>query len=279
MGKPRIRTVKPEFWTDAKIAELPKATALFFIALWNFADDQGIFEDDSRSLALRIPIYRSQDIEKMLTALWRAGLIKRSRGDGLSMVTHWEHQKIDRPRDGKWKHKEINWMTWCDSSKVREESLPVPYRTVSDSKGKDHATLVQAPEMALAEPVDLKALEDSKEARLGRLAKTFIARYCELFKERWKASPQVQGKDAGIAKRVLKDMPLERAVLLLEAYFQLPDAWVIKQKHPLALFQTKLNEIVVFANTGEFTTLLQSRQQEKTQTTVSQLQRIQNGDL
>ena len=70
----RIRSIKPEFWVDEKIAKLPKATALFFIALWNFADDQGIITDDPRQLSLWIPIYRSQDVHKMLNALFEAGL-------------------------------------------------------------------------------------------------------------------------------------------------------------------------------------------------------------
>src|SRR5688500_13290725 len=118
----RIRTIKPEFWVDEEIAKLPKPTVLFFIALWNFADDQGIIEDSARSLALRVPIYRSQDIEKMLNALWKAGLIKRSPIDGLSLISSWHHQRIDKPRDGKYIGKEIKWLTWSDSENVREES-------------------------------------------------------------------------------------------------------------------------------------------------------------
>lgn len=271
MAKPRIRTIKPEFWTDAKIAELPKATALFFIALWNFADDQGIIEADARGLALRIPIYRSQDVEKMLMALWRAGLVKRSTVDGLVMVIHWDHQKIDRPRDGKWKHKEIQWLVFSDSSKDREESLPVPDRTVSDRKGSDHATLVQAP------PAPAPADPDPEP--VNHAAKEFIARYCELFKARWKLNPEVRGKQAGVAKRVVKDLPLERALLYLEAFFQMPDAWLVKTKHPLEAFEGKLNEITVYASTGEFTSNLQVRHLEQKGHTLSQLERIERGLL
>lgn len=38
---PRIRTIKPEFWSDEKIAALSYFARLLFIALWNFADDDG----------------------------------------------------------------------------------------------------------------------------------------------------------------------------------------------------------------------------------------------
>lgn len=37
----RIRSVKPEFWEDAGVASLPIGARLFFIGLWNLADDGG----------------------------------------------------------------------------------------------------------------------------------------------------------------------------------------------------------------------------------------------
>ena len=37
----RIRSVKPEFWEDEDVAALPPLTRLYFIGLWNLADDAG----------------------------------------------------------------------------------------------------------------------------------------------------------------------------------------------------------------------------------------------
>jgi hypothetical protein len=201
--KPRIRSIKPEFWTDEKIAELPKATALFFIALWNFADDQGIIEDSSRGLALRIPIFRSQDIEKMLIALHKAGLIARSPSDGLVFIRGWKHQKIDRPSDGKWKRKKINWLMHCGSPMPSEESStgsdgigsdqiggegnetsPVSETEIEEA-GKYYALQFAAKEKAMAPPIrdvdretlrDLFSLKNPKISPEGmrRLISTFI---------------------------------------------------------------------------------------------------------
>lgn len=39
---PRIRTVKPEFWNDQKIARLSYQARLMFIGSWNLADDVGV---------------------------------------------------------------------------------------------------------------------------------------------------------------------------------------------------------------------------------------------
>ena len=37
----RIRTIKPEFWTDEKVVTLPFEARLLFIGMWNFCDDEG----------------------------------------------------------------------------------------------------------------------------------------------------------------------------------------------------------------------------------------------
>jgi len=47
----RIRQVKPEFWSDPDIAELPPAVRLTYIGLWNIADDTGWFVADASWIA------------------------------------------------------------------------------------------------------------------------------------------------------------------------------------------------------------------------------------
>ena len=39
---PRIRTIKPEFWDSPGTARASLRARLFFIALWNWADDYGV---------------------------------------------------------------------------------------------------------------------------------------------------------------------------------------------------------------------------------------------
>lgn len=42
----RIRQIKPAFWSDGRIAELPESTRLFYVGLWMIADDAGWFRWD-----------------------------------------------------------------------------------------------------------------------------------------------------------------------------------------------------------------------------------------
>ena len=47
---PRIRTIKPEFWDSPGTARASLRGRLFFIALWNWADDWGIGTANSKQL-------------------------------------------------------------------------------------------------------------------------------------------------------------------------------------------------------------------------------------
>ena len=48
---PRIRSVKPSFWGDEKIAELSRDARLLFIGLVSLADDDGRFLASHQSIA------------------------------------------------------------------------------------------------------------------------------------------------------------------------------------------------------------------------------------
>jgi hypothetical protein len=117
------------------------------------------------------------------------------------------------------------------------------------------------------------------EPSTGDGAQDFIRAYCERFKIRWGVNPPVQGKDAGIAGRLAKGLSAEKRDLYLDAYFSMPDAWVVKAKHPINLFETKLNEISVFAQSGQFHTQRQVREADSSATNAMLLAKIDRGDI
>lgn len=247
----RIRSIKPEFWRDAKIAALPKATALFFIALWNFADDQGIVEADTRQLSLDIPIYRSQDIEKMLNALWKSALIMRSPIDGLVLIKSWHHQKIDRPRDGKWKDRDINWLTHSDSTMPRDQST----QGSRIGSGKDR---IGVPVGETAPPPDPEPVQTNLPIPSGPPpppapgVQQLIAFYCRTWSERHGGTkpPRPSGKDQGNLKTLLKDHGFEGACRLIEAYFQMPDPLFAQRSFDLGTLMLSRTKVHLFAESG-----------------------------
>ncbi|MCC8145514.1 MAG: hypothetical protein LIO93_03545 [Bacteroidales bacterium] len=70
----RIRTIKPEFWEDEKVANLSFAARLFFIGLWNYADDQGVFKDNP--ILLKSKIFPYDDIPVSEVSGWLSELEK-----------------------------------------------------------------------------------------------------------------------------------------------------------------------------------------------------------
>jgi len=51
---PRKRMIDPEFWSDETIGQWSFQGRLFYIALWNFADDEGRFKAHSKLLKAQI---------------------------------------------------------------------------------------------------------------------------------------------------------------------------------------------------------------------------------
>jgi hypothetical protein len=122
-------------------------------------------------------------------------------------------------------------------------------------------------------------ISKNKNSSNSQKASAFVAAYCSRFKNRWGHNPEILGKEAGIAKRLAKTLSLEKFEIYLDAYFAMPDAWLGKTKHPLASFETKLNEIVAFANNGTFTTSKQVAQADEFASNMLLLQQVREGKL
>lgn len=97
----RYRMIKPDFWEDQKIAQLSDKAKLLFIALWNFADDEGYLENNPKWIKIKcFPYEKNLKIEKYLTELLQFSLI--SEKNGLFHITNFlKHQKIKKPTPSK----------------------------------------------------------------------------------------------------------------------------------------------------------------------------------
>lgn len=97
----RIRTIKPEFWTDEKVVQLPFEVRLLFVGLWNFADDEGYLADEPDRIRLQVLPSDDVDIEAGIDLLVSAGLVERCQmqnGGTSLLIPHFcDHQKISHP--------------------------------------------------------------------------------------------------------------------------------------------------------------------------------------
>jgi len=99
----RIRTIKPEFWEDEKIASLPIPCRLFYIGTWNLADDLGVIRANPAILKSKIFPYdddlRVSEVKKWLDALIKARMlvpIIHQEESYYVIRTFGSHQKIDK---------------------------------------------------------------------------------------------------------------------------------------------------------------------------------------
>jgi hypothetical protein len=96
---PRIRTIKPEFWTDGAMIALPFEARLFYIGTWNVACDRGHLPDDPMGLKLKILPADPVDGAALVAVLVDAGRIERVElPDGrkfLSIPRFSDHQRVD----------------------------------------------------------------------------------------------------------------------------------------------------------------------------------------
>ena len=104
----RIRSIRPEFWSDAKVGKLSLAARLLFIALWNFADDEGYGRALPKELAgFAFPHDDDMDssrIRRVLGELSEKALVTvyEVSGEAYYYVNNWsKHQKVDRPTRSK----------------------------------------------------------------------------------------------------------------------------------------------------------------------------------
>ncbi|TMS00133.1 hypothetical protein [Nonomuraea basaltis] len=77
----RIRSIKPEFWSDRSMARVSRDARLLYIALWNQADEHGRLHGDARWIKGHCLPYEDDldlaDIDRLLDELAKAGKVQR----------------------------------------------------------------------------------------------------------------------------------------------------------------------------------------------------------
>lgn len=93
----RIRTIKPGFFSNERLAELDPFARLLFIGLWTLADREGRLEDRPRRIKAELFPYDDVDADALLADLAEAGFILRyevaAAGRFIQVATFLRHQR------------------------------------------------------------------------------------------------------------------------------------------------------------------------------------------
>ena len=93
----RIRTIKPAFFKDEKLASFPFHTAILFQGLWCLADGLGRLEYRPMYIKAEVFPYHAVDVEEVLKTLETAGFIQIYKAGGrpyIYVVNFHKHQRI-----------------------------------------------------------------------------------------------------------------------------------------------------------------------------------------
>lgn len=94
----RIRTIKPAFYKNEKLAELPLSARMLFVGLWGLADREGRLEYRPKYIKAEIFPYDDFNIVELLTALSDAGFIFVYGAEDLQfiqVINFSKHQRIN----------------------------------------------------------------------------------------------------------------------------------------------------------------------------------------
>lgn len=180
----RIRTIKPEYWSNEKVMNCSRSARLLFIGLWNFADDDGRCIDSAKTIKAQIlpgdDDVNSEMVRGMIDELSANDLVQKYEVDGRAylQITGWNHQKIDKPKPSK--------LPPPDSTNDRRSVAPdliLSNLTISNLKSAQGERATALPTGALARPLESGA-DPPKEAwrrkapsavRRGELAELYEA--------------------------------------------------------------------------------------------------------
>lgn len=120
----RIRTIKPEFWTDEKVAGWDSDTRLAFVWTWSAADDYGRLRLTPALLRSGAFAYHEMPMERareILATFTRSGrvILYEVQGEVYGQIVSWDkHQKVDKP--GKFQNPSPDQGVMIDSRHSRD---------------------------------------------------------------------------------------------------------------------------------------------------------------
>ncbi len=164
----RSRILKPEFWSDEKLALVPREARLTFAGLWTCSDDYGVTKGHPAWLKAQIFPYdvdlTVEDFRTWLSDLERIGVIDPFMADGESFFfirNFADHQKVDRP--SKMRNPPCPRHILAGPSRVSREPLATDSRECSDETETETETETEIQTTTAAADPDRLPLEEREQ--------------------------------------------------------------------------------------------------------------------
>lgn len=214
----RARNLKPGFFRDAALVELPIETRLLFPGLWTLADRRGKLEDKPKQIKMELYPADNFDVDSMLNQLHDAKLIIRYVVDGERYIKVVNFEKHQNPhRDERESvipepciHVESTVQAPCEHGANRADSLNL----IPDSLNLTSDSLIPD-----SKPTKVKNLPPAKaigekksgETELQALCKTVWQSYGTAYQDRYGVPPVRNAKINANVKGFCQRIPAHDA--------------------------------------------------------------------
>lgn len=141
----RSRNIKPGFFTNDVLGELPALTRLLFAGLWTICDREGRIEDRPKKIRAEVLPYDACDADEMLQALEKSGFIERYEVSGVRViqVLAWDKHQNPHIKEGastlpaKHEHQTSTVQERCEAQPLPERAGLIPDSLSLDSLNTD----------------------------------------------------------------------------------------------------------------------------------------------
>lgn len=229
---PRIRYLKPEFFKDEDLKDLPFEARLFYQGLWCYSDREGRGEDRPERLKIEIFPYDNIDVEKMMDLLSKP-------------KNHTKKPFINRyETDGIRYYEIINWTKHQHPHNTERPSIIPIYKPL------DNVSLT-VKEQDIKSKIKIKSKDKEEEKdnsdtkNVSPTDDVFIF-FCQKYKKVLNTDyiPNF-GKDKKIIKDLLKIKTVDEIKRLIGDFFSMKDDFVQKSGYTVGVFKSVINKLCV----------------------------------
>lgn len=255
----RARNIKPGFFRDAALVELPVETRLLFPGLWTIADRDGRLEDKPKQIKMEIYPADSFDVESMLCQLADAGLIVRYEVDGkryIQIKNFAKHQNPHRDEKASIIPAQCEHGASTVPPVVKHDGNPAD-SLIPDSRilKPDSRIPQENPSQVLAAPSEAPKTGPTWEA------------YSAAYQRRYGVEPTRNASVNSQLKAFTSRVPLEDAPHIAAFYVGHNQSFYVAQKHPVKLMLKDAEGLRTEWLSGRTVTDTEARQADRTQAT------------
>lgn len=278
----RARNIKPSFFKNEQLVELPMATRLLFVGLWTLADREGRLEDRPKRIKMEIFPGDDVNVDRALSELHNHGFIQRyesKAGRCIEVINFAKHQNphhkeaastIPKPEIHTPMHDgEIQGSTPTSrrgKSRINGSSKGGRTVLIPDSRFSDSG--LPNPESPSPSTSSAAARRPLNGEEAGRTVETWHA-YAGAYQTRYGVPPTRNKTVNGQLAKFLERVPLTEAPDIAAFFVQSNRGLYVSAKHPVTLLLRDAEALRTEWLTGHQGTETEARLRDRTGATAA----------